>query len=247
MRPDVFLFGDSHSLSVFAALESAAAKYKFTGAFAGASGCLPFLGMFPLSRNDHSEINCNALNRRVFEFVKAQKIPTILLVARWTYYTDGRYDSPNALVFIGPTQDAVVSKTVSRQTFVTALQTTIEAYQAIGTKVVLMKQIPMQQGDARRAYFLARLAGGGLDRWIRRVSVPLQRHLEFQSFVNGAINRFEHEHGVEILDPTAVLCSHELCPFGTESASYYYDSDHLSLAGARLLEPLLKRAIANEQ
>jgi peptidoglycan/LPS O-acetylase OafA/YrhL len=243
--PNVFLFGDSHSLSVYPALEKVAAEHGFVAGFTGAAGCLPFLGIFPLSRDDQDVIDCHALNQRVFDYVKAKRIPTLVLAARWTYYTDGRYSNPNALVYIGPTRSSPISKAESRKTFVRALQVTVDAYAEAGTRVIIMKQVPMQLGDPRRAYFLASRISFGLsvDDWVRHTAVPVAQHDGFQRFVNTAFTQLEAHGNVEMLDPGPLFCSDDRCRFGDATTSYYYDDGHLSIPGSLRLVPLFERAL----
>jgi hypothetical protein len=244
--PNVFLFGDSHSLSVFPALETVAANHGFVAAFTAAPGCLPFLGIFTLGRDDQETINCHDLNTRVFEYVRSHRIQTVILAARWTYYTDGRYAAPNALQHIGLTPLAPTSKTASRQTFVHGLHETVDAYRSLGTRLLIMTQVPMQLGDPRRAYFLATRSpfGGSIEDWIRRTSVTVMRHRELQSFVEAAFRSWADQKRVELLDPTDTLCIDGLCRFGDATTSYYYDSGHLSLPGSVRLVPLLEQALS---
>ncbi len=142
-KPSFMMFGDSHSRSMFDAFDVAASKTGQHGLFTGTYNCTPLLGIHVLRRGQ-TENDCNALNARVYEYVKANNIPKVFLVSRWTYYTDGGYDGTDA-VWIGMSKSSQRSKETSRATFEASLKATIEAYAKIGTKVHIVEQVPLQK------------------------------------------------------------------------------------------------------
>jgi alkylglycerol monooxygenase len=79
-KPSFFVFGDSHGLQLVSAFDAAAAAAGRTGQFAGFSGCIPFLGVYPLTRQDQATNDCHALNLRVLAHVKAQMSPSQIIV-----------------------------------------------------------------------------------------------------------------------------------------------------------------------
>jgi hypothetical protein len=48
---------------------------------------------------------------------------------------------------------------------------------------------------------------------------------------------------VALLDFEKVLCDDEKCPVGNEAVSYYFDDDHLSLEGSKLIESDLRKGL----
>jgi SGNH domain-containing protein len=76
------VFGDSHTFALLPALEHAARREGRQGFFVSANGCLPFIGVINIR-------GCAALNARVLEYVRRERIPRIILAGRWSYYTDG--------------------------------------------------------------------------------------------------------------------------------------------------------------
>ena len=49
--------------------------------------------------------------------------------------------------------------------------------------------------------------------------------------------------GARLIEPAAQLCPGDYCQIEQEGRSLYYDDDHLSGRGARLLLPLLEQAL----
>jgi hypothetical protein len=226
----LLVFGDSHALSVLPAIDDVTKKLGISGVFVGASGCTPFLGIHAL-RNDQSVRNCNALNTRVFNYVKDNKIPLVVLVARWSYYTDGGYEGNN-FSFISTKSTGEQSKQESRKAFDEGLEKTVEAYRSIGVRLILISQVPQQKVDPLQTYALSSLYKA---RDIKEFSVKRSEHFALQGYVRQSFKRV----GVEVLDLDNVFCDTTWCAVGDKSSSYYIDQDHLSLEGSKKLEKSL--------
>lgn len=225
VEPTYFIFGDSHSVSFFPAIDVALNEMKQSGYFSGASGCTPFLGIYSL-RNDQVRKNCHDLNNRVFDFVRNNNISKVILVARWTYYTDGGYSGEN-FSFIGLTENSERSRAISRNAFEAGLKRTIEAYKDIGVELIIVPQVPQQKHEPLVLYAEASI----LNRALSEVSVKLLDHKALQSFVNRLFEVFD----AKLLDFTNTLCGSDVCLVGTLESSFYFDDDHLSVSGGNLL------------
>lgn len=224
--PTIFTFGDSHALSFLPAIDAAASELDIKGIFVGASGCTPFLGIHAL-RSDQFQFNCHELNKRVFNYVKENKIKTVFLVARWSYYTDGGYSGKD-LSYISFEKHGERNKDISRAAFKYGLQHTINNYEEIGVKLIVIPQVPQQKSEPLDIY-----TSQSLTAWheLSDLSVSLTHHQELQSYVNNLFNNSD----IDMLDFTHLLCNTDNCPVGTGQLSFYYDQDHLSLVGAELL------------
>lgn len=236
LPPSIFVFGDSHSLSFLPAIDTALSENNKSGLFAGTSGCTPFLRIHSL-RTDQLENNCNELNLRVFNYVQQNAIDTLILVARWTYYTDGGYQGDN-FSYIGFSETDERKQETSRLAFEYGLRETISAYSEIGVNVIVVPQVPQQTREPLDVYAHSSLSGKSLT----ESSVSRSQHLTLQSYVT---NLFVAE-GVTLLDFTDTFCDELYCSVGTEQSSFYFDDDHLSLSGSSLLVEPLKAFLLNE-
>lgn len=234
--PSIFVFGDSHSLSFLPAIDAALSENNESGLFTGTSGCTPFLRIHSL-RGDQLENNCNELNLRVFNYVQQNAIDTLILVARWTYYTDGGYQGDN-FSYIGFSETDERTQETSRLAFEYGLRETISAYSEIGVNVIVVSQVPQQIRDPLDVYAHSTLSGKSL----AESSVSRTEHLRLQRYVTSL---FVTE-GVTLLDFTDTFCDQSHCSVGTNLASFYYDDDHLSLSGSSLLVDPLLDFLANE-
>lgn len=229
-RNSYFVFGDSHALSFLPAIDTALTKLGDSGLFVGTGGCTPFLGIHSL-RGNQVENNCNELNRRVYDLIESEGITKLILVARWTLYTDGGYGGTN-FAHIGFNPHDPKTPEISRSAFVHGFMQTVKEYQKIGVEVIVVPQIPQQRYDALDIYVKSTISNKGLE----ELSITRDEHTQLQSFTNAVFKT----GNVKVYDFTSALCNEAYCPVGTSEESYYYDDDHLSLSGSRLLvDPLI--------
>ena len=236
--PRFLVFGDSHVLSLLDALDSAAQQTGVSGEFSGASGCTPFLGIHAL-RNDQESKNCHAANSRLLQYAKDLQVEHVILVARWTYYTDGGYTGGDGLSYIARAPNGPRDRAESRAAFEHGLVMTLQAYQEAGIGLTLITQVPQQVTDPMLAYAQAYRSSSDPANTILTLSVTRQQHRELQGFVENLFDRYD----APVLDFTDIICDDGICPIGTSDTSYYFDDDHLSLAGTDLLLPALRELI----
>jgi peptidoglycan/LPS O-acetylase OafA/YrhL len=150
---------------------------------------------------------CAAANRDVFASI--QRNPRIRTVYLSAFWASEAYASPAVLA---------------------QLDRTVAALLADRRKVVILGAVPPVPFDVPRR--LASLAAKGeLDRarGPNRAQVE-QRVLAFRQ----ATERWSRK-GVAVIDPIAAMCGPEACEIVRNGRPLYFDSHHLSLAGARLV------------
>ena len=110
---------------------------------------------------------------------------------------------------------------------------------AVGRKVYMVRPVPEMGVDVPSK--LARIAifGGNMD-----VKLPVANYMQRQKFIWDAQDRAHRECGVEILDPTSILCADGYCHGADAGRSLYFDDDHLSEYGNRKLVPMFREIFA---
>lgn len=242
--PEIVVFGDSHSKSLFDAFNSAALKANIHAVYSGVSYCTPFLGVYIL-RDDQAQIGCHLVNQRVFDYVKANKIKQIYIIGRWSVYTDGGYDGTEA-TWIGQTPNSKKNKELSRAAFAAGLKKTVEAYASIGAKLTIVKQIPQQNLNVQDLYY--KVYGNStnandpqkITESIHELSVSKQQHLALQNF---ASTQFKQYSQLNLLNFDDIFCDAEKCLFGNNQHSYYFDNNHLTTAGGQLVVDVLVKSV----
>lgn len=242
--PRIFVFGDSHALSLFPVFEKIAKNTNQDILFAGYSGCPPLLGVAAL-RGDQDIRNCQALNDRIFTHSTQNNITDVFLIGRWTYYTDGRYDDDQEMSLIHKTNTAP-TKDGSRIAFGQGIDETFLRFSRAGIKVHIVRDIPLQLRSPRdliRA--IQSTTAANREAKIDALSISLLRHRQFQSFANSTIDKAaanqEIKLPIDIIDLDEAYCNQSSCPFAKNNISYYYDTDHLSVSGALLSERVLAK------
>ena len=242
--PAFLVTGDSYAAAFLDTFDEIARSSNVRGVFAGVSGCPPLLGVYAL-RRDQMERDCHRLNERVLAYVRDHGIRTIVLVARWSYYTDGSYDGSD-LSPLGPTASSRRSRALSRAAFQSGVEQTFKTYAALGVHVIVLTQVPEPLYDARGTYY--RIFEGdtaGARERLRLRSTSVAEHRRLQMFSRTQLERFATGMpDVQVVDLDPVYCDRERCVVGDERGSRYFDRLHLSAAGASRARPVLREALA---
>ncbi len=233
--PRIFAYGDSHALSLVPALDKLGTEKNMQIQFAGSSGCPPLLGIQSMRGEKWiKEYNCKKLNERIFEHVKNNQIDTVLLIARWTYYTGG-VTRPNELNPISMRESEPTTVELSRASFEFGLKQTIEKYASIGVKIFLVEDNPQQLHEPKDVLKKFRHPS---DIQINKLAVPAQEHIKDQYAVSKLFRNFTGER-VKTINFNDLLCNEEACPLVVDGKFLYSDDDHLSVTGAMHVYPRL--------
>lgn len=238
--PLYFAYGDSHALSLLPALEMFSEKNHVNILFAGVSGCPPFFGVQSMnSKKIAKKYNCRELWERVFNYVKENDIKNVILISRWTYYLGG-ITPPND--FNGITTDLSLSQTkeVSRSSFEYGLLETIKRYKDIGVRIYIVEDNPQQKMNPKNV--IRRHLGHLSDTSINDASVAYSEHREHQALATKIFDKYVPDEIVRI-NFDSMLCDAGYCRLADSGRFLYYDDDHLSVAGARYVYPILEKSI----
>lgn len=234
------VIGDSHALAFKPVLNAVALEKDLKGILTGFSGCIPFLEIYTV-RGDQVERDCKKLNEKFFNYVKLNKIKKVFLVARWTYYTDGNYDSSN-FSHISKFSNFSSNKKNSRHAFVYGLKKTLEKYEEIGLKIIFLHQVPMQLFSSKNIYAKAiKKDKLNYQNYLYNFSVDYKKHLSFQKFVRDTVDSIDKNLAFQQVKFDSFFCDKQKCLVGTKEGSFYRDSHHLSIFGSLKLKDRIKK------
>lgn len=242
-HPFLFAYGDSHALSLFPALEKIASEEGVNVLFAGTSGCPPLLGVQSL-RGEESirRHNCFQLNERIARYVEESKIPAVLLIGRWSYYTGNSSDTKEwNPIAKGEVSSFPATIETSREAFEYAAKKTFDHYAARGVKVFVAQDNPQQPLDP----LVALRRSNGTVASINARAVSRKDHAFRQSTPIALINRTARLHGATPISFDSVLCEMDSCPYVLDGQFLYFDDDHLSVAGSYRIQPVLRESLAS--
>jgi peptidoglycan/LPS O-acetylase OafA/YrhL len=237
-KPSFIVFGDSHARSMFDAFSEAGNQANKHGVYIGVSGCTAFLDIYKLHK-DEIDVDCNLINKRVYEYVKANKISKVFLIGKWSWYTHGDYDGLNG-AWIGITKDSKREKALSRLAFEAGLKQTVAAYASIGVQLYIVEQVPVQRLDVKDLYYKIYASNHQDDQKsvpesIRELSVSKQQHIQLQSFVSPLFKQHAQAGQLNLINFDDIFCDAEKCLIGTDKYAYYFDSNHLTTTGGRMV------------
>lgn len=132
-QPMFAVTGDSHAAAVIYGFKQAAEATNTHGVASALPGCNPLLGMTVNTKYTKNIELCTNFKLEFFNHVKQEHIPQVFILARWSAFinSDLSFTDLNS----GKT---VTSATEKRQLYVRSVQHTVDAYNAIGTKVTII-------------------------------------------------------------------------------------------------------------
>jgi len=233
-EPDILFWGDSIANSMLPAIASALDRTRQSAYYFELNGCPPLLDI-----NRPSTPDCREFNSNVLRFAVRSKVHTVVLIARWALDAEGTHygDEPGEFVSLqdARNQDPTAN---NHQLFLLGLTRTVSTLIDARKRIVLMGSIP-EIGRAVPSLLAKEHLLGGV-----RFSGPTVAEFEDrQRFVRHTMNALHAQFGVTVLDPASILCK-TTCSLELNGEPLYSDNHHLSTRGAKLIEPLMLKAIS---
>lgn len=250
IKPRVLLIGDSHSNAISDVVGSALFERGITYYNVAYSGCPPLPSF--VRQDQGAQHECSLFSQSVYDYAKSVNIETIVITARFPWYLDGyRFNNYEggievgepAIVDIEGFVNSEIVDTIRRDRLVKAIQDQI-TYLASNFNVVLVYPIPEAGWNVpERAFKLARFGNAPLnlttsfDRYI-------ERSLDVITIFDRLAATLPRVHAARVYK---VMCSEasRRCVNADVNGVYYFDDDHLSNAGARLIEGVIVDAVTS--
>jgi hypothetical protein len=239
-KSDILVIGDSHAQSILSAFEKVGQQTKTKTTFMGMVGCPPLLDVVILKGPPVLGV-CEKLVEKQIEFIKKERPKKIFLVSRWSAYVDGDYDG-RGMFYLGKHTNDTIDKEYTKKVYLEGIEKTIATYQAMGSEVYVMGQIPQQRFSAKEFYYLIYDEKKPVEDkklLLKKYSVSLEDHLNLQKNNRQFFESLQQKGLGQLIIPDDIFCRDGYCPLGTLERTYYRDKDHISNYGAEQLAPLL--------
>lgn len=220
----VVLFGDSHAVQWFPALEAIARTRQWRLLVVAKSRCATADVPVYLPGSPRRFAACDRWRAAAIDTLR-HRHPTFIVLSNAARYVDDR----------GRASDL---RTVTAVEWEAGMVRTLESFRMIGTPVVLIRDTPRL--DVNVPICLSRSG------WLSRLgnSCATDRASAINGDVVGAEQRaIAAVRGTHVIDLTDVLCRRVSCPPTIRGLVAYSDRDHLTAAMARSLAPMLGAAI----
>ena len=208
-------------------------------------GCPPVLNAFVINGN-YEVGRCKSFHQKAFEFVRDNDIDFVVLVGRWSLYTSGDYQgrTDRYLLSSSPNNHSIKIED-SRINFSELFPETINKYQDIGTRVILVHQAPQQEVDPARIVerLIMTSEAGFLQDYINVMSITSVsegKHLGLQHFYKDVFRGIENVYQISLDNE---FCEEGACLWGDLEGVFYTDSNHLSQHGSLKITAKLRQAL----
>lgn len=246
------IIGDSHAGAV--AVEWGAALENLhisTGAITRAS-CVPLQGFRPFHVED-TQI-CPQFNKDVLDYARSMRVETLILVARYPLSIDGvGFDNGEggveerapACTDEAQRQICKWDDPARKSRLLAAYRTQIESL-AKEFNVVLVYPIPEAGWDVPQYMFKNAQFNGRIDVLSTNYEAYLARAKPILDLFDQIVATVPNVYAAPVQD---AFCNAQTrrCLNADAQGIYYFDDDHPSPAGARMMAPIILRAVAKAQ
>jgi peptidoglycan/LPS O-acetylase OafA/YrhL len=236
-NPSFLVWGDSHGRALRDGIDAAAKRVGSNGLLVWGAGCLPAFDYLKHESSTGAEADreCEAQNRAVRAMLeKPGTIRKILLIARWTYYTEGsgigidadnRIRIESASASVAPTQAAVVAS---------VMEQSAAWLRDRGYEVYVLEEFPeFPDFSGTRLFQLVRGGQATLQSALARIgTVPLVAVQSRQSQSTTMLRALASTQQVGILPTHAVFCEASLCSVWKSFGQAYFDNNHLTVTAS---------------
>lgn len=216
----VLAYGDSHARAMIPTLDKYGKATRTRIVFSSIGSCLPLANV--TVRTDYPDA-CRELGEKASRFASEMRPGAVVLIEAWASY-------------IGAGKIHVRQSVTGAQALRTALDETLAMYQALGIPVVLMQDNPRQRTSVPKASI--RFAVDPSDQRLNAGAVTRLGYVRQQAEANAILGSVAARYPLSsVLEVGNALCDEDICPWARRHEFLYYDSDHLSAAGALQVYP----------
>jgi peptidoglycan/LPS O-acetylase OafA/YrhL len=230
--PSFAFWGDSHALRLLGVIGDRAIATGKQGLLITHGACRPALGVNS-SRSD----DCDTLNREGLKVIESMPaITEVIITGRWAMSADGN-PAPHedgATEYVTDKDHPVPSLANNPVVFAHGLETLVAKLTADHRKVVIISSVPEIGWAVPET--LARIAVTHSNLDIRPTVAEFRAR---QAVVLKTFAEMHRKYGATVLYPDSILCATGRCMVQNNGLPIYFDSDHLTQAGAHLLAPIL--------
>jgi hypothetical protein len=199
-------------------------------------GCPPFAGAIYTVWD-----GCQHHNEGTLDVLKTQSIEDVILIGRWTSYTDRtdylRYNQSDEIAM--PTySNRALSLEDTRAVFGKALKQTVETLRRMGKRVTIVGPVPEIGLDVPTNLAMRRMRGLPEDFGPTRAQFETRNKTALDDLAS-------LDRTVRRIYPHLTLCTAARCDVARDGKPLYFDDNHLDDFGAETIRPLLDPIFAD--
>jgi len=216
----VLAYGDSHARAMIPTLDKYGKATNTRVIFSSIGSCLPLTNV--TVRTDYPDA-CRELGDKATRLASEMRPKAVVLIEAWASY-------------MGAGKIHIQRSVTGAQALRTTLSETLAIYQALDIPVVLVQDNPHQRTSVPKASI--RFAANPSDQRLNADAVTRLGYVRQQAQANSILESVAARYPLSsVLEVGNALCDEDICPWATRHEFLYYDSDHLSAAGALRVYP----------
>lgn len=226
------IVGDSHAAALRTAVETSEIMGDAAGTLYWAGAC-PLLEGASL-KNHPGRTNCASFKSAVWKEIEANSdLDTIILAGRWPFQITGWLPETAGSYRMWLEDDLTTQTSIEENlaVFKRSLSRTLDRLTDLGKNVYIIGAVPEPGFDVPQTVAMAKQRGSEVPRGIRRDNV--ERRAGTSDQIISALVR--NRENVMVFSIWPHFCGKEWCAIEQSGVPLYYDDDHLSVTGAKMM------------
>ncbi len=250
--PTVLVWADSHGRAYRDGIDAIAKEMGKSVLLVWAGGCPPLqdVGKDELVSSEAVDAECRQQNDRLLrDLPRLSTIRTVILIGRWSYYTQGAglgRDADNRIALSGPDGRTVSNRAAQQQLFVDGLVRTVRNLRASGRDVFVLEQTPEIPQSSARVIAQQVVSGHiGLEAARARYTIVPRHEVEArQAAAQQALGELEQAGAIRVLHTHRYFCTESRCSSWAGDAPALFDNNHVTVATSIRLREVFRPALA---
>jgi peptidoglycan/LPS O-acetylase OafA/YrhL len=233
----VLIVGDSHADSFTPLIDVVLKGRRLKGLEITSTACPPLLGAHidvsgAIFQNQSKSKfkKCHAFNKALYKYIAGHKtIKTVILSARWGYYTKNvsiNMNEPDQNIFLYDEEDTTLSVKNSERVFAQTLNVSAAFLNTLERNIIIIAPVPEATQNIPEC----------MSKQIVLRKPPCQI-IKYEDFINRqsyVLERFDalRSDKIFVYKPHLHQCVDGVCITNDNGMPLYYDDDHLSVGGA---------------
>jgi peptidoglycan/LPS O-acetylase OafA/YrhL len=245
--PKFALVGDSHAVALAFELDKSFSKVGYSFLQYTKNAC-PFA---PFINHSSATLNCDKYQKAYLKDFESNNVETYIVAGRWAYYLndsnfnneEGGIESARGLNDIYSANEVSTDSPLlnRKASILHAYSKGISKLLIAGKRIVLVYPIPEQGWDIPLLAAKANFFGANFSKSSVKRDVIERRYSEVVSLFDS----FGENKNLVRIFPTKIFCDENRCASSLQGIPLYYDDDHLSNEGAKLVVNEIMKSLKN--
>ena len=243
-EPIFAIFGDSHARALVPGLSLVSKELKISGLNLASTACFPTLGDGGYIPKDKNQERCLKMRKLIINLIENKKLPkNLYLAARWPLtYQGSRFDNMEG--GIEPGKGVIYQNTYTNdygtiEGITKELDETINILQQAGINITIIYPIPEVGWDPLKRLLLKYIYNPEEKIDALHASTSFEVFKERNKSTLNALNKLVYKNNILKYEPHILFCNLQesigRCITQKNQILLYYDDDHVSIEGAKLI------------